>query len=247
MTVAALEALLGARTDIRRGDAPADALPARASGYAPLDAALPGGGWPTSAVTELLVERTGIGELSLLLPTLRVLTRDEGCDVALVAPPHTPFAPALVNAGIALERLLIIDPPGPSDALWASERLLRSGRFAAVLLWASRTTPARQRRLQLAAVQGASLGVVYRPIDQAADHSPVALRLMLRALDGVLQIDPLKVRGGAGRAVALAPQLFDDPQGVPWPIVAATAPFTSASTPTPTSEPRARVVSLNRR
>lgn len=223
MTVTALDALLSTRTDIRRGQAPCETLPARSSGYAPLDAALPGRGWPTGAVTELLVERAGIGELSLLLPLLRTLTADEALDVALVAPPYTPYAPALANAGIALERLLIVDPPSPNDGLWATERLLRSGRYAAVLLWAARTTSTRQRRLQLAAVDGGGIGIVYRAIEEAVDHSPVALRLALRSQAGALSVAPVKVRGGAGRAIALDPQLFDAPQGAPWPIVHRTA------------------------
>jgi len=223
VTVAALDALLRTRTDIHRGRAPGDALSTRSSGYAPLDAALPGRGWPTGAVTELLVERAGIGELSLLLPLLRELTGEEELDVALIAPPHTPFAPALANAGIVLERLLIVDPPTPDDALWAAERLLRSGRYAAVLLWASRTTPTRQRRLQLAAGDGGGIGIVYRAIGAAHDHSPVALRLALRIDAGALRVEPVKVRGGAGRAVELDRRLFDAPQGAPWPVTGGAA------------------------
>ena len=242
VTVTALDALLRTRTDIRRGRTPGDALPTRSSGYAPLDAALPGRGWPAGAVTELLVERAGIGELSLLLPLLRELTGDEASDVALVAPPHTPFAPALANAGIVLERLLIIDPPTPNDALWAAERLLRSGRYAAVLLWVSRTTPTRQRRLQLAAGDGGSIGIVYRPIGEADDHSPVALRLVLRVEAGTLRVEPVKVRGGAGRAVELDPQLFDAPQGAPWPVIGGAARVRTAA---PIVAPVPAVVALH--
>ena len=59
------------RGDIRRGDAFAVApAPTLASGFPRLDAELPGGGWPRGALTELLAEHEGIGELGLLLPAL---------------------------------------------------------------------------------------------------------------------------------------------------------------------------------
>ena len=40
------------------------------SGFAALDALLPGGGWPHGALTELLLPQPGIGELRLLAPVL---------------------------------------------------------------------------------------------------------------------------------------------------------------------------------
>ena len=224
VSATALETLLRERADVRRGgEASAAALATLPSGFAPLDAVLPGGGWPRGVVTELLVAATGIGELSLLLPTLRALTAEEGHDVALVAPPYVPFAPALANAGVVLERLLVVDAPNDGEALWAGERLLESGRYAAVLVWVRRTTPAKQRRLQHAASAGESVGVVYRGADAAADHSPVALRLALTPIAGALRIELVKVRHGAPRTVHLDAALFDDAQGVPWPIVATAA------------------------
>ncbi len=40
------------------------------TGYAALDRCLPGGGWPRQGLIEILVDRCGIGELSLLMPAL---------------------------------------------------------------------------------------------------------------------------------------------------------------------------------
>jgi cell division inhibitor SulA/protein ImuA len=52
------------RRDIWRGGqlspAAADGLP---TGFGPLDAVLPGGGWPRGALTEILTTQEGIGEL----------------------------------------------------------------------------------------------------------------------------------------------------------------------------------------
>lgn len=93
------------RSDIRRGDGFAVApAPTLASGFPRLDAELPGGGWPRGALTELLPEGEGIGELDLLLPALAALTA-AGQTVVLVAPPHAAHAPAWAAAGIRLDRL----------------------------------------------------------------------------------------------------------------------------------------------
>lgn len=89
------------RPDLWRGDTLArTAQDGVASGFAELDAALPGGGWPRGALTELLPHKMGIGELSLLLPALTALEAEAGW-IALVAPPWRPHAPAWQAVGTA--------------------------------------------------------------------------------------------------------------------------------------------------
>jgi hypothetical protein len=51
-----------------------------------LDAQLPLGGWPDAALTEILSARPGLGELTLVWPTLAGLTA-AGERVVLIAPP----------------------------------------------------------------------------------------------------------------------------------------------------------------
>jgi len=59
---------------IWRGDEQARvALPSIPTGFSEFDRELPGGGWPRGVVSELLTERSGIGELSLLMPALAQL------------------------------------------------------------------------------------------------------------------------------------------------------------------------------
>ena len=213
----ALESLLAREPSIRRGDVCVDPEAGVPSGYAVLDAVLPGGGWARGAVTELLCDAPGIGELSLLLPALCAATA-AGDWVALVNPPHVPYAPALANAGIDLDRLLVVECPGDSDALWATELLLKEGVVAALALWVARTTASRQRRLQLAAANGDALAVVYRPSDARDEHSPVAARLALAVRDGQLELETVKLRGGRPRTVTLDPSAFDAVQGAEWPL-----------------------------
>ena len=70
-----------------RGDQLARADDAVCSGFPELDRELPGGGWPKRALTELLHDAQGIGELRLLLPALGRLARS-GETIVLVAPPQ---------------------------------------------------------------------------------------------------------------------------------------------------------------
>lgn len=171
-----LERLLQ-RADIWRGGAapPAQALP---SGFAELDRLLPGGGLPRGALTEILIEREGIGELSLLVPALARATEDERW-LVFVAPPHIPYAPALARAGVNLGRVLVVHPHVARDSLWAIEQALRAGTASVVLAWLAHAESKALRRLQLAAEAGGSLGILFRRARRAEEGSPAALRLKL--------------------------------------------------------------------
>lgn len=173
------------------------------TGYPALDAALPSEGWPIGALTEIMVTREGIGELTLLLPALYALTKQQQW-TALVAPPHIPYAPALLNAGISIERMLIVDShKDDKDAFWATEQLLRSGVFSAVVLWSAKNGDDRQqRRLQLAAEQGSAWAVCYRPCRAANNASPAGLRIILQRNNG-LQLNIIKNRGGQLHSINL--------------------------------------------
>ncbi len=187
---------------IWRGDrlaqAGADVLP---TGFAELDEQLPGGGWPRGALTEILIEREGIGELRLLLPALARASEQSGWQ-AWVAPPHVPYAPALAAAGVRLKHLLVAKPQSSGDAWWAAEQALRSGACSAVLAWLGTPDERRMRRLQLGAETGHAWGVLFRSAAAAQERSPAALRLRLEATGNGLAVHILKRRGGhLGRPV----------------------------------------------
>lgn len=170
-----LDAMLSARTVWRAARAPAVADDGEPTGHAALDALLPQGGWPRAALTELLLPADGVGELSLLLPTLARLTQAGGI-VALVAPPYLPYAPAWQAAGVDLRHLEIIEADA-RGALWAFEQCLRSAACAAVLGWPLQADAQALRRLQVAADSGDSLGFAFRDAKHAANPSPAALRM----------------------------------------------------------------------
>ncbi len=157
--------------------------PARGQGSLPsgidtLDAALPWGGFPRGALTELLVAADGLGEFSLLMPALAALARHER--ILLVAPPYVPYAPALLRHGLPLRQLYWIDAPA-ERALWTAEQALRAGCVGAVLAWTTSGDERALRRLQVAAEDGGSFGFVLRPAKQAVNPSPAALRLLIEA------------------------------------------------------------------
>lgn len=202
---ARLESLLR-HPGLWRGDRPE--LPARpgvATGQGALDALLPGGGWPRGALVELMLEEEGVGELSLVLPALASLSREERW-IALVAPPHIPYAPALAAAGVDLSRLLLVRARDTADSLWAMEEALRSGACSAVLAWPAALSERAQRRLQLAAEAGDSLAMWFIPARQAATASFAALRLRLAPAHTGLEVRIVKRRGGGD-----APPLVLDP------------------------------------
>ncbi len=185
------------------------------TGFPALNNALPGGGWNLGTLTELLFEHEGCGELSLLLPALKTVTQQQQW-VALVNPPHIPYAPALSNAGISLDRTLIVDSDNDKDALWATEQLLRAGLFTVVVCWLDKTGLKQQRRLQLAAETGHALAIAYRPTTAAADHSAAAFRLSLSSQAG-MKLNVFKSRGGALHELFIQAHDFDTSQGVEWP------------------------------
>src|SRR5258706_3752196 len=80
------------RHPVWRGGAAFSRAAAVPSGFSVLDGELPGGGWPTGGLTEILGLQQGIGELRLLLPALAALTTP-GKPVIWLRPPHLPYSP----------------------------------------------------------------------------------------------------------------------------------------------------------
>ncbi len=182
----------------------ASAAPARpvwSTGRSSLDARLPGGGWPTASLIEVLLDDTGLGEVQLFLPAL-VACQRAACGsvdapwLVWIAPPHEPYAPALAQQGIELGRLLIVRPDTATEALWAAEQALSSGVCAAVLLWLKGTDDRWLRRLKLAAEAGGALGVLFRPERHRFESSPASLRMVMSQGEHAASLDLLKVQGG---------------------------------------------------
>ncbi len=173
--IASLQDILATQTVWRSARPIIRQVDGEPTGHAALDALLPQGGWPQHAITELLLPADGVGELSLLLPTLARLSQRAQA-ITVIAPPFVPYAPAWQAAGVALTHLHVVQARA-DEAAWAFEQCLRSGACGAVLGWITQSDATVLRRLQLAADGGRSLGFVLRPARCAANPSPAPLRL----------------------------------------------------------------------
>jgi hypothetical protein len=201
--MAVLDTLLQ-RHSVWRGAAFAQPADVIASGHAVLDAELPGGGWPGGALTEILGNFRGVGELQILMPALAALSR-AGQRIVWLAPPHLPYAPALAAAGIDLTHLAVVRAPGRRDALWAAEQVLRGAGCRALLAWLHRASYAELQRLAAAAEAGGAFVAVFRPREAEREPSPACLRLALEPAAGDLAVRILKRRGPpAGAPLRLA-------------------------------------------
>ncbi|WP_341964542.1 translesion DNA synthesis-associated protein ImuA [Pseudomonas sp. RC10] len=189
--VVSLDALLDEHR-VWKGRAQAQPVAAQPTGHPLLDAALPIGGWPPAALTEILIPANGSGELRLLWPTLARLA-NAGERIVLVAPPFVPYPQAWQSAGVDLRQLSIIQA-SDTDALWAVEQCLRSGSCGAVLAWPGKVDDRALRRLQVAAETGETLAFACRGQQAAANPSPAALRIAIDVRPRQLRV--LKCRGG---------------------------------------------------
>jgi cell division inhibitor SulA len=191
--VQAIDSLLRDPRLWRGQDNPPPPPSRHATGFTALDDALPAGGWPEASLVEILFSADGLGELSLLLPTLAALSSDDR-PVLVIAPPYRVYAPAWQAAGLRLSQLHVLDA-NPKDALWAMEQALRAGCCGAVLGWPMQADDNSLRRLQVAAETGQTPGFAFRPMGALSNPSPAALRLSLRGTDSHPELRILKCRG----------------------------------------------------
>jgi hypothetical protein len=182
-----------------RGAALPTGLP---TGFAKLDAALPGGGWPRRGLVEILTAGSGCSELALCAPHVMQLTTSEAARwCAFVTPPFEPFAPAWNARGARLDRLLVVQAPQP---LWALEQCLLSGACGIGFAWPRQAGMTELRRLTLAAERGAALGVLIRPLEAATLHTTAVLRMTLARTPTHLRLQLLKGRGLSPCVIELA-------------------------------------------
>ncbi|MFG6413125.1 recombinase RecA [Roseateles sp. DC23W] len=252
-----------------RGDSlGASADPTLPSGFAALDAELPGGGWPLRAVTELLTPQPGVLEWRLLAPALRGWWAGQALPGAaaappawraraagpvlrsllLINPPHTPHLPGLQALGLPPSALVWVSTATPAEALWAAEQAIKSR--VAVLAWLSQARPEQIRRLQVNALGSDAPAFLVRPERALQQSSAAPLRLAVKPGDGWgLNVHLIKRRGPAHEGALVLPAV----PGAVEPLLTAAkrkplpapAPAPSPS-PAPVSPPSERADALAR-
>ncbi len=192
----------------------ASANPCVPSGFAALDAELPGGGWPTRALSEILMPRDAVLEWRLLAPALRTLLAEPKAQAAtpgrrhraapavsagkpllLINPPLTPHLAGLQACGLAPSQVIWIRTGTPQQQLWAAEQAIKSNAAAAILAWLPQARPEQIRRLQTHALATEAPIFIFRPLQVQAQSSAAPLRLMVSADGWELQVQILKRRG----------------------------------------------------
>ena len=191
----------------RAGELGSASVQTVATGYAALDAALPGGGWPLGALVEVLQPQAGQQEWGLLAPGLACALNAPATPdapgarlTALVGAPYLPFGPALGARQIDMRRLISIQgkPGNAPSLLWATREALQCADMAVVLAWLPDARSAHLRRLQIAAHAHHKLLFVFRPLRAQNESSPAPLRLLLEGVvqeGGNLRVHVLKRRG----------------------------------------------------
>ena len=189
-----LQELLQNNPQIWLGDqARAETTSGLPTGYPALDAILPERGWPRNALVEMVTPEWGFGELQLLLPLMRSVTGQKRW-MLWVAPPYIPYAPALADAGVDINYLVTIDTKTScKDAMWSVEKALQSASCGLVMAWLDCLPNNVIRRLQLAAHEGQTSGVLFRRHDMK--NSPAALQLRLKHTSQGIHAHVIKARG----------------------------------------------------
>jgi hypothetical protein len=189
--------ILLARPDIWQASASPQQTCGITTGHPGLDENLHQGGWPVGAVTELLCDHSGMGELQVLSPALAQCTQ-QGRKLVFVSPPYMPYAPALQHAGISLSQVVIVQVRSATEQLWAVNQLLQADIAGAVLTWLADGTAKHNqlRKLQLAAQASHGLTILFRPGRAATEASPAALRIALTPTQKTCRLHILKQRGG---------------------------------------------------
>lgn len=233
--------------------------PTLPSGFAALDAELPGGGWPLGAATELLLPQFGAVEWRLLAPALSAWWAGQALPAAqpgrrphpttpalrsmlLVSPPHTPYLPGLLALGLPPSALVWVATTTPAEALWAAEQAIKAR--VAVLAWLPEARAEQVRRLQVGALGSDAPAFLLRPERVGQQSSAAPLRLVLRPGEGWdLDVHLLKRRGPAHEGWL---QLAAVPGAVEPLLTAAQRKPLPAPAPAPACPPTERLHALAR-
>lgn len=148
------------------------------TGFSHLNEQLNGGGWPVASLIEVCQRPASHGEWQLLMPML--LGSQHGL-VVLLNPPVSPFAQALLKAGIDLDRLMIVEAKDKADFLACFIELARSDACDAVMAWQPHQSLSytELRKCALASTEGQGIYVLFRPEAVRDQSSPAVLRLHL--------------------------------------------------------------------
>jgi cell division inhibitor SulA len=188
-----LEQLLN-RSDIWRGDSrvfiPRTGID---SGFPELNGSLLNKGWPTKTLIEIC--QKGLQQQEWLLFS-GVLAQAAGY-VVLLNPPAMPFCQALIQAGIDLERIIVVQVSNKADFLASFVELARTESCEVVLAWQPQQllSYTELRKCLLATNESNGLCILFRPESAQQQSSPASLRLLIEIASTELRLSIFKQKG----------------------------------------------------
>lgn len=167
------------------------AQPVVATGFEELDSNLANRGWPLGNLIEICQPKIQ-AEWHLLIPALHKLS---GL-IVLLNPPQVPFCQAIIQAGIDLERLVVVATNDKSHFIACFIELARAS-IGAVMAWQpnENLSYTELRKLTLATADGSGLCVLFRPSANQQQSSPAALRIFARPIPAGLELTLFKQKG----------------------------------------------------
>lgn len=176
------------------------------TGAAELDRLLPGGGLARGGLVEWLFSGLGAGAATLAWIVAREACETRGA-VVVIDRRGEFYPPAATAWGVSCPRIVLVRTRTDEDALWAIEQALRCRGVAAVWGALPRVDDIGQRRLQLAAESGGTLGLFLRSIAARGQPSWADVQFGVEPRPARtdesrrLRVEVLRCRGGTAGAV----------------------------------------------
>ena len=113
-------------------------------------------------ITQIIVTDQDEYNFQLLMPLLAQLSRDDRW-FAWIAPPLKLPKEWLLEAGIDINKIMMLQPKGQHDTLALARKALNSGTCHAVISWPGAVSDSELAELEQAAQSGSSHAIVIQP------------------------------------------------------------------------------------
>jgi len=115
-------------------------------------------------VSSVTTHTQGRDELQVLSTQLASLSH-QGQWIVLISPPNIGYKQMLTDAGVRMDRVLLVHAKDEVETLWAMEKALTSGTSSAVISWTQSLDARDNRRLQIVAKSARAVGIVIEDIN----------------------------------------------------------------------------------
>ena len=153
--------------------------PAISLGAPEIDRALPWNGLPTAGLHEVFGDAAALGFSAALLARLAEirLNSGRGAPILWCQQGRDLYGQGLAEYGIDPDQVILVHGKNDTDILWAMEEGLRSPGLAAVIGKLHKVPPIAGRRLQLAAEENGTAGLLLRSTGYAGPQAPTGAAL----------------------------------------------------------------------